>query len=56
LQSGCSNHETHRRGGCAACSSGLKVVTRNSFLTVVGREDSGADEEKPGARRRAWSE
>jgi hypothetical protein len=56
LQSGCSNLETHRRGGCAACSSGLKVVTRNSFLTVVGSEDCGADEEKPGARRRAWSE
>jgi len=56
LQSGCSNHETQRRGGCAACSCGLKVVTRNSFLTVLEGEDNGADKEKPGARRRAFSE
>jgi len=55
LQSGCSNHETQKRG-CAACSCGLKVVAKNSFLTVLGSEGYTADEENPGARRRSWSE
>jgi hypothetical protein len=55
LQSGCSNHETQKRG-CAACSCGLKVVAKNSFLTVLGSEGYTADEENLGARRRSWSE
>jgi len=58
MQTGCSSHDTTRRGGCAACSCGLKVVTRNSFLTVLGSDLINEDDEevKPGARRRAWSE